>query len=288
MATHAQTVEATALPISTQPSCPSLGALAILPWELRYRIWQYLTLTASKPRLAILLASRQIHAEASALLYGSFHLYFHVGSTYVQNLWINVTSNSPLDLNRSLKSLENSTQQGFAGLPYHRLGKIRIIIEALRSEDPGQVICIFKKCTSLAKMLETAQSYRDGLPDIEISLMNSHPEANLWTSNGQPHRTISNIWNDMQIVTLPFACLRGARSASIKYLKHKPNSYYIDNIAKLMQRKAPFGTFAAPGNPWNDTTILKKLNEIFMQIERRLDDSRGETANMLRLELFAT
>ena len=288
MATHAQPAGAAAPSTPTQPSCRSLGALAILPGELRCEIWQYITLTAAKPRLAILLASRQIHAEASNPLYGSFHLYFHIGSTYVPNLWIGVTSNSPLDLNRSLQSLKNSKEQGYGMLPYHRLGKIRITIEAPSSEDPGQVICLFKKCTSLAKMLESAQSYQYGLPDIEIILMNSHLEDNLWISNGQPHRTVSNIWNDMQIVTLPFARIRGARSATIEYHKHKPNSYYIDNIARLIRRKAPFGTLVAPGSPWNDATIRKKLNEMFMQIERRLDDSRGETANMLRLEHLAT
>ena len=102
-----------------------LGMLAVLPRELRDEIWHYLS---ARPGFAYLQASRQVYEEAFPLIYNDAVLQFHVGSKYQYKSWLSLEINCGVKW--SLPSLEDSIKRGFGNLPYHKLSRIRINIEA--------------------------------------------------------------------------------------------------------------------------------------------------------------
>ena len=155
-------------------------------------------------------------------------------------------------------------------------------------------------------MLEQA---KQGLPDIEISLFNSssaqwsletgEPQRSIWIDRRQlyppefnefdPAREeIYNRDDDYVVVLHTFSRLRNARSAII----HSPDNMRIDHdfmegIALTLMEIEPAGSYLDPDDSWDDATLQKKMDQIYMGIDLDLDVLPGPTANLMRLDRFS-
>ena len=272
----------------------SLGLLASLPVELRDQIWDYLSLKpgrfgieSTQPKLAFLQASRQVYREASPIVYGDVILQFHIDPKYQYKSWLNVKSN--FGAQWLLQNLDNAMQRGFDKLPYEKLGNIQINIEAPNRRDPGQLICLYKKCLDLAVLLECA---KHGLPNLELSLLDSTSAK--WSLEGKPQKSVAIdrkkrypptddivdrtneetyiIADDPHIVLIAFYRLRNARSAKVGV----PRDMYrddnvVNNVAETMMEKEPIGTYLDPDDPWNDGALQRLLDQISMDLDLELD-----------------
>lgn len=229
---------------------------------------------------------------------------FHIGPKYQYKSWLDLENN--FGVKWPLTSLDDSIKRGFGNLPYHKLKRIQINIEAPEMRDPGQVLCLHKKCTNLAELLEQA---KQGLPDIEISLFDSS-SAQWSLESGEAQRSIwvdrrkhyppefnkfdtgrENIFNrvyDYIVVLQTFSRLRNARSAII----HSPNNMRIDHnfmegIALTLMEREPTGSYLDADDSWDDATLQKEMDEIYMGLDLDLDVLPGPTANWMRLDRFS-
>ena len=149
---------------------PSLGSFTALPRELRDQIWESLSV---QRRFAIFQTSRQIYTEATHAFYNIQTLHFRISPEYQYKSWLTLESNFDAEWPprlRVLESLDHALQQRLHQLPFEKLKKIKINIAAPDTADPGQLICLYKKCVDLAALLENA---KHGLPDMEINLLDS-------------------------------------------------------------------------------------------------------------------
>ena len=154
-----------------------LGTLSVLPRELRDQVWEFLSMAH---HLAFVQASRQIHAEASPILdrtlYQDVVLKFCICPTYQYKSWLTVERQYKRKL--TLQSLDHAIKSSLHRIPYEKLRKIEINIDGPRDNwiDPGQIICLYKKCVDLASLLEHATK---GLPAVEINLL--EPPGAKWS-----------------------------------------------------------------------------------------------------------
>lgn len=292
---------------------PGLGLLAALPVELRLQIWNRLPLDrdeiedgANPPRqkLAILYTSGQINREASAIVYVNIDLQFSIHPDYDRKSWLRVSTNLGTDY--ALQDINDAMHRGFDKLPYEKLRGIHFDIKAPNRRDPAQVFCLFKKCTDLVTLLQSAKR---ALPDMALRLSDSTPDAK-WTVDGAPQKSVACdrprsfpivdkiidrqddqafiYCDDSQIVLCAFLPLRNVRSAQI----FLPNDMerqepFLNSLEDVWTDEGPFGTYLDPDYGWNDTKLQERLDLIFTDLDLELDMLPGETANMLRLERFA-
>ncbi|KAI4278616.1 MAG: hypothetical protein L6R38_005210 [Xanthoria sp. 2 TBL-2021] len=165
---------------------PSLGTFTALSREIRDQIWECLSV---QRRFTIFQTSRQIYTEATQAFYNVQILQFHISPEYQYKSWLTLESNFVTDGSPRLlilQDLNHTLQQGFDKLPFEKLKKIQINIGAPDAADPGQAICLHKKCVDLAALLEHA---KHGLPDIEINLVDTSSAK--WSSDDKPQRSVS-------------------------------------------------------------------------------------------------
>ena len=288
---------------------PALGLLASLPVELRLQIWGHLPLDrdelkqGEKPprqKLAILYTNRQINREASAKVYANIDLQFSIDPSYDRKAWLRIGNN--LGTEYVLQDTNDALKLGFNNLPYAKLRGVHFDIEAPNRRDPGQVFCLYKKCTDLVTLL---QSTKYCLPDITLRL--SDTTAAKWTVDGAPQKSVAcdrprNIplvdqiidrqtdqayiyCDDSQIVLCAFLRLRNARSAQI-LIPHdmQRQGSFLDNLEDAWTDEGPFGSYIDPTYAWNDTRLQERLDIIFTDLDLELDMLPGKTADMLRLE----
>ncbi|KAL8725348.1 MAG: hypothetical protein Q9166_007408 [cf. Caloplaca sp. 2 TL-2023] len=263
----------------------TLGAFNSLPRELRDEIWQHVMATR---RFAFLRASRPIYTDASSILDRTIYTYtvlqFHISPEYQYKSWLTVESN--FEAIWPLRNLNHAFKKGFNKVPYEKLKKIQINIQAPSSRDSGQVICLYKKCRDLAALLEHA---KQGLPNLEINLLDS--ESAKWSLDGEPQRSIDDeFWNDtddQDIVLYAFLRLRNARSATINTPTHC-NDCFSRRVAKILMRKDLVGTYRDPDDEWDDLALQEQMDELYVRLDLDLDSLPGPTANMMRLERFSS
>ncbi|KAL8826502.1 MAG: hypothetical protein Q9170_007378 [Blastenia crenularia] len=259
-----------------------MGLFALLPRELRDQIWGYMS---AERRFTFFQSSRQIYADASPIIYRD--LVFHIEPRYQCKSWLTVESS--FNARWLFQNLNDAINQGFNKLPFEQLRKIQINIEAPDRTDPGQVICLHKKCTDLAELLENA---KQGLPDLEIRLIDSDKAQ--WTSKGKPQMSLASeddivSTKDHEIVLLTFVRLRNARSVNIRVPIVFSEGYgWIENMANTLMAKDPVGTYLEASNAWNDEENQEDLDDIFMELDLKLDSLHGHTAHMMRLDRFSS
>lgn len=294
-----------------QDCCPSPGVLASLPTELRYQIWDYLSLKScrfeSNPpqlKLAILQVSRQTYGEAFAVVYDDVVLQIIIGPKYKYKSWLTIETN--FGATWSLQNLDDAMKRGFDQLPYEKLRMIQINIEAPDRRDPGQIICLHRKCGALAALLGNA---KHGLPDIELHLLDSTSAK--WSLKGKPQQSVavdrerryppqdaiidrtnevaSMFEDDIEIVLFAFSRIRNARSFKILIPAdvHGDDSF-INYMAELMMKRDPVGSYLVPIDGGNNAAIQRAYDEISMNLDVELDILPGITASMLRLDRFSS
>ncbi|KAL8897190.1 MAG: hypothetical protein Q9207_007334 [Kuettlingeria erythrocarpa] len=263
----------------------SLGRLASLPLELRDQVWAYLSI---RSRLALLRTSRQLYTEGSPVLYKDVDLQFNIEPRYEYKSWLRVGIS--FEAPWALQSLGQAITRGFDKLPFERLRQIRIVIEAPNRDDPGQLVCVQKKCLHLAELLDKAQH---GLPHLELHFTTS--QSGEWGSANKPQSSIAPFGdaildNDYEILLHAFCRLRNASSANI-YMPagYDKRRYFADDLAESLTWKEPFGTVLSPGDPniWNDEELQEETDNILMGLDLSLDLLPGNTANMMRLDRFS-
>lgn len=296
---------------------PSLGNLSRLPPEIRLQIWDLFSLypiecgvkdpafpKLRQPRLAVLQTSHRIHDEVSKHLYKDVVLRFHVLPEYQYRSWLTVEGNTGTKW--YLQNLDDAVSRGFAKLPYEKLKGIQVEIDAPCRFDPGQIVCLWKKCLDLAALLEQAER---GLPNLEIHLKDS--ESAKWSVDSEPQMSVAvdrvksypprdaitdrsneqtDIKNaDYEFALIPFHRLRNVQTAKV-YLPGDMvcNNEYAYNTETILTEKEPFGTWLKADDPWNDQRVQADQDQIFMDLDVELDLLPGITANMLRLERFSS
>ncbi|KAL8672040.1 MAG: hypothetical protein Q9168_003492 [Polycauliona sp. 1 TL-2023] len=118
------------------------------------------------------------------MFYNDQTLRVHVTPNFQRNAWLVIDTNRGSGW--SLHSLNHAVRNRWDKLPFQRLRKIQIDIEAPDSTDPGQLVCLYNKCRDLATLLEFA---KHGLPGLEINLVDS--ASTKWNPEGISQRTLS-------------------------------------------------------------------------------------------------
>ncbi len=241
-----------------------------------------------RSRLALLRTSRQLYTEGSPVLYQDVDLQFNIEPRYEYQTWLRVGFN--FEAPWALQSIGEAITRGFDKLPFERLQQIRVNIDAPNRDDPGQLVCLQKKCLHLAELLERAQH---GLPHLEFHLTTS--QSGEWGSENEPQRSIAPFGDamlddDYEILLHAFCRLRNARSANICVpAGYNNRRYFVDDVAESLTWKEPFGTVLSPWDPniWNDEELQEETHNISMGLDLSLDLLPGHTANMMRLDRFS-
>jgi hypothetical protein len=195
--------------------------------------------------------------------------------------------------------------RGLGKLPYKKLKGIQVEIDAPCRSDPGQKICLWKKCLDLAGLLEQADS---GLPNVEIHLKDSHWPSGLLTASGKnvavdrvksnpPRNSVTDRLKEQtyttneeyQIALTVFHRLRNVQTANV-YLPEDMvcDNEFADNMETVLVQKEAFGTLLDAGDPWNDKSLQGNQDMMFMDLNIELDLLPSITANMMRLERFSS
>ena len=255
--------------------------------------------------LAFEQASHQIHAEASPImdrtLYEDVVLRFCICPKYQSRSWL--TIESQFKKKWTLQSLDHAMKSGLHKIHYEKLRKIVINIDAPDDDwqDLGQIVCLYKKCADLASLLEHATK---GLPDIDINLLESPPakwgdslnlrsqiddESGLHYVHKFDDReeyggSKGDFWDDAELVLHTFCRLRNARSANVYVPATTSGDYPYNEDLIALRIPEPFNT-DLHSDDFDDQRVLDGL---FIGLDHILDVLPGDTANMLRLDRFAS
>ncbi|MCJ1387661.1 hypothetical protein MMC18_000504 [Xylographa bjoerkii] len=299
------------------PFDSSLGNLSFLPLEIRLEIWGHLSLfpiqcgaggaaspTSREPRLAFLHTSRRIYNEVSNHLYKDIILRFQVFPEYQYRSWLTVESNSGTRWH--LQDLDDAVSRGFGKLPYEKLKGIQVEIGAPCRRDPGQIVCLWKKCLDLVGLLEQADH---GVSSLEIYLKDSTLAK--WSVDGEPQKSAAvdrvrsdpprnsitdrsneqtDILNEDYVIALTaFQRLRNVQRPKV-YLPETIvwDDAFACNIESVMVKKGSFGTWLDADDAWDEKSIQDEIDQTFMDLDLELDLLPGITASMMRLERFSS
>ncbi len=280
------------------PGGSSIGLLAQLPREVRDLIWEnFIPSYGQGTNLSILRTCRQLYAEVASRLYQDEVLRFYICPTYQYQSWLSIVTHRGAKLH--LRDEQDAVSRGFSSLPYAKLKGLIVEVGAPDPTDPGQMICLWKKAGSLADLLSQGV---DGLPDLDIHLVNSQPSEgssgeSRWSTAGiaqqsipcdRNHEYYDEYDEDFEAILQPFCRLRNARSASVQVATEiDAVGYLLENTAAFMVLDKPFGCHGAEGE-WSDDSTQGSLNRNFLRFDNALDDLPGPTARMLRLERFSS
>ena len=280
-----------------------LGTLGRLPPEIRVLIWHrlllppYVSFVFSKNHLAILRTCRQFNEEAWPIAYDGAVLRFHISTWDQERFWLKVSINGGVGF--ELKCLHDAVTRGFHSLPYKKLKRIGVIVEAAACSWPCELIHLWRQVNNLVELLEHA----DGLPELRIHLRPKpncgrrwgwleygEPASMFWTKHNYAFKLNDRYYDDYEAILMPFCRLRKVRSASIKMVE----PFYTDTIPIffsrvecVMMREMPFGRFRArPG--WSDKEIQAELDDLWMRFDLAIDAFADVTDSSLHLDRYAS
>jgi hypothetical protein len=272
---------------------PGLGTLSKIYPEIRVQIWKDVLQkgvpesSKSKIDSAILRASHQLHDEISFEFYHLQILRIKISPRYRYRSWITISNLEGFEWH--LKDLRDAASRGFQKLPYRWLKQLKIEIEAPDPEDPGQMLCLWRKAQDLVELLEKA----DGLPSVEILLQDT--EGVKWCCGDEAQQSISmdpadNTYDpDFEVILALFARLRNAGEVKVR-LSGELAEFCgdgIENPELAMTYKELFG-MQKDSYDLEILCIQEYQDEWFMAMDHRLDTMPGHTAAMMRLERFST
>ena len=236
-------------------------------------------------------------------------LQFYIEPEYDYQSWIRAESWLGAESNSwkrwALQDPDDAVSRGFGKLPYRKLKGIRIEIEAPCREDPGQIVCLWKKGLDLIRLFEQAEN---GLPNLGIHLIDS--ASTKWSVECEPQKSVAvnrersnpprgsvidrtnvaSIFDeDYQIVLTPFQRLRNVRTAKVclpEGMVYDGN--FAHNMETLLVERGAFGTWPDTEDPWDDKELEQVQDEMFLNLDSELDMLPGVTANMMRLERFSS
>lgn len=269
-----------------------MGYFGMLSLEVRLHLWRDI-ITSGSP--AILQTSRAINDDISYPLYHTLNF-----SIYPDWDAPRLKMHSPiLDAQWVLQQRDGlRRRKRFWKLSYNR-SFVGIDIFAPNTQDPGQIILLWKRVSGLVEMLNKARYDRKS---IKIRL---HPfHGNNWHRDGVPTQTMEYPGGvsrpDYQIVFLPFCRLIRARKIEVtapsggfnKPARHwRFVKYGCDFIMNDGYEKSNDGEFSRKRRYRDITRMFDNVDGLVVDtdfwLETQLDRLDGRTANMLRLERFA-
>lgn len=174
--------------------------------------------------------------------------------------------------------------------------------------DPGQIVCLWAKCLSLARFFE---SFDRKFSNVKIHLKDT--ESANWSANGTPQKsvTVRRIWSDpprasvthwlnqqtntfledYRIVLTAFyrSCnVRNARVYLPENMACDDKIAYVAVMELALMLKDSTGALLDVKDPWCLENLQKSQDQLFMDLDRELDLLPGTTANMMRLERFSS
>jgi hypothetical protein len=266
----------------------NLGKLDNLPAEVRAEVWENLRSQDDnkKTSMNILSTCRQLYHEVFHHIYPKEILTFKLSPIYDQKSWISVTSSFGTTM---LESSSHAKSIGFKDLPYHHLKGIEIQIEAPDPRDPGQLFNLWAKARSLVDLL---LGERGRLPEVAIHLLATSP--NSWFSNGDLQSSISHPlgdYIDAGVILLELCRIRNCKAEIHLPPALKGNATldkFLDFFRFVIGLDKPFGAFLhrEGDGTWADDATAECLDSNFIELHNALDELRGPTAAMMRLERF--
>lgn len=267
----------------------NIGKLANLPAEVRAEVWENLRSQDDnmKTPMSILRTCRQLYHEISHHIYPKEILTFKLSPIYDRKSWISVTSSFGTTM---LESSSHAKSLGFKDLPYHHLKGIEIQIEAPDPRDPGQLFNLWSKARSLVDLL---LGERGRLPEVAIHLLATSSyswflDGNLQSSS-IPHPRGDYI--DAGVILLELCRIRNCKAEIHVPPALKGNATldkYLEFFEFVIGLDKPFGTFfhKEGDGTWADDATAECLDSNFVELHNALDELRGPTAAMMRLERF--
>ncbi|KAH6663493.1 hypothetical protein B0J14DRAFT_609124 [Halenospora varia] len=298
----------------------NMGRFFTVPPEIRLMIFHHLIDMNDEPiaqrrfalpprKFAILEACRELYIEFSAELYHrqTLEITLNPSFNFIQFLvkiaHTRIKTTWDIDTHKEHSSRH---REAFRNFSFHRLEKIKIIIKGADPLDPGQICCLRSKTLGLIDLLTSTAS----LPKIEIQFLD-HGEGRWCYGDGRDQSSLfdwesvalgidfsSDIFpKDFKSILLPFRKLRNVPTVSIEVSDKAFQNQKQDDIndtVKLMTSDYAFGYFHGLDDYWangyseTDGHLGFELDSHHLDFDRALDLLPGKTANMLRLDRFAT
>jgi hypothetical protein len=188
-----------------------------------------------------------------------------------------------------LESSSHAKSLGFKDLPYHQLKGIEIQIEAPDPRDPGQLFNLWAKARSLVDLL---LGERGRLPEVAIHLLATSPDS--WFSNGNLQSSIPHPlgdYIDAGVILLELCRIRNCKAEIHVPPAFKGNATldkFLAFFEFVIGLDKPFGAFfhKEGDGTWADDATAECLDSNFVELHNALDELRGPTAAMMRLERF--
>jgi len=261
-----------------------LGELRKLPPEIRVQIWKEFRprRDADPPsHLAILRVCHELTEEIIPEIYDKEILRIGVGPPgSVSSHWLAVENEYGAFW--TIPTANHSLYRKFSRLPFKKLKRVRISIHAPETDNLAELYCLCKDVRDLVALLEQA---KNRLPPLDIELLDT--PSGKWTfDDGTPLKTVpETVAPDYLTILLPFCRLRRVPKVTIQVpANFIPEGAILQNIARLMQLKVPFGR--VKHSVWDDEQLQRSLDASWIDYEDILDEAPGPVANMLRLERF--
>ncbi|KAK0128453.1 hypothetical protein ONS95_000425 [Cadophora gregata] len=276
----------------------NIGALRLLPQELRNEVWRLLLHSKRLTfgplhKTAIFRTCKQIHNEIIALLYNNKTLTITLSASFNRKAWFT------LEVSQGLTWNCMDGNEALASIPFSRFREIKVEISAPKAKDQGQLICLFHKALELSKILSN-QSY---LPCLHISLVDTKKSS--WCTeiifDGTKEYHESFVPQKLlELVSSRVESLSSSRSHDYDYVAilrpfyrlhnvHEASVTVPKNLQVYLERSDLLEGFASPKSEalWSDELIQRHLDTIFVLFEDELDAIQGQTAGRMRLRRFS-
>lgn len=237
-----------------------------------------------------------MYEELSAKLYDNQTLIIGVLPKYQAGSWLSLYHSRGIEWH--LKDLGDPRARGFANLPHHRLKRVVVGIEAPqcipRSENRGQMLCLYFKMRDVTKMLIEAKE--SGLHEVEVVFLDSKNGKWFEEEHQAPRTTIRRI-RDIPLFR-PETDYGVIRLALWPFTRVHKDTWLVYDYAAGMNKWLKTGMKRSETDPDGkekpgakkafSPAITKRMEMLYAHYDLALDGEPGHTADMLRVHRFAT
>ena len=285
----------------------NLGNLGRLPFEVRAKIWQHACHHVGYWRDSNLLTvSRQVGQEVVDAVNHGRHLHFLIRPNHATcakpwdedhppHLWPSrfyVVDNRfmwPIVHPRFLHFDVFDTVPWFRRMARHSLSRgtsVRVAIRPPLPGDCGQLIMAWNKILWTVRFLATAKSLRSIMVDFV-------GDAGQWFPPGVPKQSLPGLeafpQDNMELCLIPFQRLRRVGKFVVQFPKcNKSATEHVEKKARDVRSSIKRNRAFNPGRHADDLEFQRQEEACSACFEHLLDDSKGKTAGLLRLERMAS
>ena len=287
-----------------------LGYFAKLPPEIRLDIWEHLFSSCqirkqlpqsdsdSEPRnLFILYTNRYLYADISTHLYSSIKHTIRISPRYHRHKWMTAkVASKGLKIEWDLDDKE-AARRYFLNFPHDKV-PLRVNIHAPNCgrKDPGQILLLRQKVTALTDRLMAVSEYQERPRNFSLRV-NFVGE---WERKGKPIRSRLKVGrvDDYKLVVKPFflllvrwnnrADMSDDMRMAIEAAGGQDDIGFVPRYMEIIKNGLEEYSKLKGNAGLEEVDYIHKCEtQTSMVLDKKLDDLRGETANMLRLERFS-